>query len=75
MVETLMEQTRRKLRKAGHARFPVIAEETGVPLGTLRKIAYGERDNPRVGAVQSLLDFFEEVESGRRAMPDPRPVS
>lgn len=35
----------------------------------MRKLAYGDRDNPGVKSVQPLLDYFQAVDRGERALP------
>lgn len=51
-------------RLATHrGRWPVLAEASGVPISTLRKIAQGVVKNPRVGTVDKLsqaLDALDE---------------
>lgn len=37
-----------------------IAEGANVPFHTLRKIAYGETNNPRISTVESLLRYFRQ---------------
>jgi hypothetical protein len=45
----------------------VVAEKSGVPLGTLRKIAYEEVTDPRFWTVKKLADHFREQEALRLA--------
>lgn len=78
-MEPIKDYLIRKLREAGQKRWPAIAAEItkGLPPGDtvgeplLRKIAYGDRDNPGVMTVQPLLDYFEAVDRGERELPDP----
>lgn len=48
-----------------------VANLSGVPLGTLRKIAYGEVADPRYSTVKKLADYFRSVQApvvfGRRS--------
>jgi transcriptional regulator with XRE-family HTH domain len=67
-MEPIVDYLRRRLREAGPKSFPEIARATGVAPTLLPKLAYGQRDNPRVQTIQPLLDFFQEVERGDRAM-------
>lgn len=39
--------------------LPRVAEGSGVPESTVRKLRYGEVKNPRVHTVQALHDYFE----------------
>lgn len=40
-------------------RLPAVAEDSGIPFGTLRKIANGMTKNPKFESVQQLHDYFE----------------
>jgi hypothetical protein len=61
-----MDQLRCSLRAAGPARWPQIADAINqgradgehVSVHLMRKIAYGDRENPRVQTIQPLLDHF-----------------
>lgn len=76
-MEPVIEYLRRKLKEAGAASWPVIAEtvskdlteERKIGSALLRKIAYGDRDNPGVQTIQPLLDYFADVERGERTLP------
>lgn len=35
----------------------------------MRKLAYGDRENPGVKNVQPLLDYFQAVDRGERVLP------
>lgn len=48
-------------------RWPVIAEEAGISLRTLEKIARREVQDPRVGSVQVLYDHFRAASQGAAA--------
>ncbi|MEB6663811.1 hypothetical protein MXL91_20315 [Achromobacter ruhlandii] len=41
--------------------LPAVAEGSGVPESTVRKLRYGEVKNPRVHTVQALHDYFERT--------------
>lgn len=43
--------------------LPLVAEGSGVPESTVRKLRYGEVKNPRVQTVQALHDYFERSEA------------
>lgn len=70
---------RERLLDAGARRWPQIAAEASASLPpdkamtahSLRKIAYGDRKNPGLQDVQALLDYFGDVDAGRRALPEP----
>lgn len=69
-IETITEYLKRRLRDAGAARFEAIADEAGVTVSFIRKFVYGSRENPRVGTIQPLLDYFAEVDQGKRELPE-----
>lgn len=69
-MESIIEYLKRKLREVGASRWELIAEEAGVAKTLPRKIAYDDRDNPRVETIQPLLDYFGQVERGERELPD-----
>lgn len=64
-----MDYLKRKLREAGPSRWEAIATEANVAKTLPRKIAYDDRENPGVGTVQPLLDYFHDVDAGRRQLP------
>lgn len=78
-MESILDFLRRRLKDAGPARWPGISEvvsaklpeDENISIHLLRKLAYGDRDNPGVKTVQPLLDFFDEVDRGLRDMPEP----
>lgn len=45
-------------------RWPSIADEAGISLRTLEKIARREVQDPRIGSVQILFDHFRASEHG-----------
>ena len=69
-MEPIIDYLKRRLKDAGAKQWPVIAAEInkslpdseaiGEPL--LRKIAYGDRDNPGVQTVQPLIDYFTSID-------------
>lgn len=61
------------LREAGPRRWPGIADATGVPENTLRKLAYHDLKNPTLAIVQPLLDYAERVKLKKVKLPDPVP--
>lgn len=73
-MEPVIDYLKRKLREAGAANWPAIAdvvneglpEDRRIGLALLRKIAYGDRDNPGVQTVQPLLDYFGAIDRGER---------
>jgi hypothetical protein len=66
MDEPLIDYLKRRLKEAKPAAWPEIAaavsellpEEKRISEHTLRKIAYGDRENPGLQQVQALLDHF-----------------
>lgn len=51
---------REALKREGPAKWPQIADATGETVHGLRKLAYGDRKNPSLRTVESLLAFFSE---------------
>lgn len=68
-TETLIDHLRRRLRAVGASRWQGIAQAAGVSPRLLPKIAYGDRDNPRVRTIQPLLDYFAAVDRGDLTVP------
>lgn len=58
---------KRKLREAGPGQWEPIAIECGVSRSLPRKLAYDDRENPRIQTVQPLLDFFHAQDVAGRA--------
>lgn len=77
-MEPIIEYLRRQLRAASPKLWPAIAAEVSVGLSDgdgisehfLRKLAYGDRENPGVQKVQPLLDYFHAIDRGERNLPD-----
>ncbi len=70
-MEPIIEYLKRNLRAAGSARWEAIAEEAGIAKTLPRKIAFNDRDNPGIQTVQPLIDFFNAVDRGEKALPEP----
>ena len=68
-VEPIIDYLQRHLRAVGPKAFAAIARDAGVSESLLPKLAYGMRDNPRVQTIQPLLDYFQSIERGERALP------
>jgi hypothetical protein len=68
-MESIMDYLKRKLKEAGPARWEAVAKQAGVAKSLPRKIAYADRENPTVETVQPLLDYFHEVDAGKRQLP------
>lgn len=71
MEEPIVDYLKRKLREAGPARWAAIASETRCSVHMLRKLAYGDRDNPGVATIQPLLDLFRAIDREERKLPEP----
>jgi hypothetical protein len=76
-MEPIIDYIKRNLRAAGAARWPAIAavvstNDAPISEHLLRKLAYGDRDNPRLDKVQPLLDFFHAVDRGEVELPEPQ---
>lgn len=74
-MESIVEYLRRQLRAAGPGRWEAIGASCNVGAALLRKLAYGDRDNPRVLTVQPLLDYFGAVERGELSLPEEGPAA
>ncbi|MBC7490073.1 MAG: hypothetical protein H7240_09095 [Glaciimonas sp.] len=48
------------LRLISPKKWPDVVEKTGVPLGTLRKIAYRETRDPRGSTLDPLHAYFDK---------------
>ena len=76
-MEPIIDYLRRQLRAASPKLWPAIAAEVSTGLSEcdgisehfLRKLAYGDRENPGVQKVQPLLDYFQSIDRGERALP------
>ena len=69
-TESVKDYLYRRLKDVGANRFGAISEETGVALSFIRKFVYGSRENPRIETIQPLLNFFSEVDAGKRKVSD-----
>jgi hypothetical protein len=49
---------RSNLRAVGPKAWPAISEATGKPLSLLRKVAYGDRKNPKLDTIQPIANYF-----------------
>lgn len=58
--DTFLSFVRAGLSELRPSQFEDVARLTGVPLSTIRKVHYGEVDDPRIGTVQALHDFFAQ---------------
>jgi len=69
-MSTILSPIVERLRKAGSANWEAIAEAAGVAKSLPRKLATGDRSNPTVQTIQPLVDYFEAVDRGEKALPD-----
>jgi len=83
MAQPILSIIRERLKAAGASQWPGIAESASAAAGlvgdrritshSLRKLAYGDRDNPGMQHVQALCDHFgitavvEASKGGRKA--------
>lgn len=58
-----------RFRKIPSAHWEAIAEAAGCAKSLPRKLVSRDRDNPTVGTVQPLFDYFDAVDKGERALP------
>ena len=59
IYEFVVERLNDEVNKSGKL-CQVIADESGVPLRTIEKIARGTTENPRVQTVQKLATYFRK---------------
>lgn len=60
----LLAYVKSELRAVGPRAWPQIAAAIGKPESLLRKIAYGNRKNPRLDSIQPIANHFQR--RGRR---------
>jgi hypothetical protein len=70
-MESIIDYLKRNLLAAGSRRWAAIAAHTGCAHSLLRKIAYGDRDDPRLSTVQPLIAYFLAVDRGEQTLPEP----
>lgn len=56
-MESILDFVRRHLADA-KGRLPTVASESGVPFGTLKKIACGDTRAPRIDTLERLAEYF-----------------
>lgn len=64
-AHTFLSFVRTELSELRPSQFPQVSKATGVPVGTIRKLHYGEVSDPRIGTVQALHDFFSKGGAAR----------
>lgn len=65
-----MDYLKRKLRGVEPSLWELIAKDAGVAKTLPRKIVYdAKRENPKVGTIQPLYDYFKAVEAGKQKLP------
>lgn len=62
MEHSLLQYVRARLAEIRPSDYQAIADACGVPVSTIRKVHYGEVDNPRINTVQALHNYFRKVE-------------
>ena len=71
-MEYGLDYVRDKLTAAGRAEWPAIAQASGVPLGTLKKVGTGATPDPRFSTVVALSTYFRK---GRRRVAAPEAIA
>lgn len=66
----IIETVRADLKEANMARQYEVADASGVPWSTLRKIIDGDTENPRYDTIKRLLAYYEKRATDT---PDPSP--
>ena len=77
IMEQIIDYLKRSITSAGPRRWAAIAEDVSkewppekkLSFHSLRKIAYGERDNLGLKVGQALLDYFQAVDQGAIELP------
>lgn len=77
-MEPIIDYLKRKLKESGPKRWTAIASAVSAQLPDgdkfsehlLRKIAYGDRENPGVATIQPLLDYFGAIDRGELELPE-----
>jgi len=67
-AEPIFDFVKRNLQ-ATRGRWPDVAEGSGVPISTVRKIAQGQIQDPAVSKVQALADYFHRREAAAAPLP------
>lgn len=63
-----------RIRAIPSAQWEDLARMAGCAKSLPRKLACGDRANPRVQTIQPLVDYFARVDRGEAALPGPRPI-
>ncbi len=58
-----LDYVRARLLELGRSRWESVANETGVPVKTIQRIAYNRKSNPTVNNFLPLLKFFQQTEA------------
>lgn len=56
-----------RLKKLGEAKLRKLAEESGVPFGTLNKIKFGYTTNPGIETVRKFFPLLPAGDKGQQA--------
>jgi hypothetical protein len=70
-MSSILEPLVQRLRALPSSQLEAIAREAGVAKTLPRKLASRDRTNPGVRTIQPLVDYFEAVDRGERALPAP----
>ena len=69
-MEYGLEYVVNNLRAVGRPNWPAIAEASGVPLGTLKKVGSGATPDPRISTVVALAAYFRKGRKRPGSVPD-----
>ena len=61
-----------RIRSVPSSHWEDLARLAGCAKTLPRKLASGDRANPRVQTIQPLLDYFERVDKGQAVLPHSR---
>ena len=68
-MSSILEPLVERIRLVPPAVWEAMAIQAGAARTLPRKLASRDRENPRVGTIQPLIDFFADVDAGKRSIP------
>lgn len=60
MKKSILEVVKANLDQMKPVEFALVAQKSGVPESTIRKMHYGQVKSPRINTVQALHDYFSK---------------
>jgi hypothetical protein len=68
-MSTILEPLVERLRAIPSSLWEDIARDAGCAKSLPRKLAARDRTNPRVLTLEPLINYFSDIDAGRRALP------